>query len=442
MIADVRALIVDDEKDIRALVSMALERIDICCEQAADVAEAKQMLETQAYHFCITDMKLPDGDGLQLIQHCNRRYPDMPIAMITAFGNLEVGVNALKSGAFDVVAKPLDIQQLRSIATAALRLSKVEGNVPEQCMHQLVGESEVIQTLRANVRKVSRTQAPVMIYGETGTGKECIARGIHAASSRADAPFLVIDCQALEPQDAPAKLFGYTQSDGQVHDGYVHQANGGTLFLNNVEYLTPDTQAGLLQLLTDRKVRAIDARDEKDLDIRFISATSTNLQHRCDRGEFRSDLLFRLKVVQLDVPPLRSRPEDIPALTEQLIQSYAQQWDMPVVSISADALDSLLQQSLPGNIRELDAILQRAFTLMEGEEIQLTDLNFEPQAPEHGYHSHSEAMGDLEGYLEKLEREAIEEALLATRWNKTAAAEKLGISFRALRYRCKKLEID
>lgn len=442
MLPDLCALIVDDEQDIRELIGMALERIDIKCEQAANVTEAMALLESGNFHFCITDMKLPDGDGIQLIHHCNRNYPDMPVAMITAFGNMEVGVNALKAGAFDVVAKPLDIQQLRNLATAALRLSKVTGTLPEQCTNLIIGDSSPMQELRTTLRKVGRTQAPVFIQGEYGTGKEGIARAIHLMSSRSSHPFITINCDALQDENAAETLFGFRDDHGIVHDGLIQNAHQGTLFLNNIEHLGLEFQAQLLQLLTDKKIRALHDTHEHDLDIRIISASSADLPALASSGHFRQDLLFRIRVVHLSVPPLRTHREDIPQLTTHLLQTYASQWDMPEVSVSDEALRAICEYDFPGNTRELDAILQRAFTLMEGEEIQLSDLSFEPETPQGGYHSNNEAVGDLEGYLERLEREAIEEALNATRWNKTAAAERLGISFRALRYRLKKLAID
>lgn len=442
MLPDLCALIVDDEKDIRALISMALERIDIRCEQAADVSEAMEKLASDRYHFCITDMKLPDSDGIQLIQHCNRAYPDMPIAMITAFGNMEVGVNALKAGAFDVVAKPLDIKRLRELATSALRLTKVSGSLPEQCRNLIIGESEEMQTMRTSLRKVGRTQAPVFIQGEHGTGKEGIARAIHLISSRADQAFITINCDGLDNETAAESLFGYADESGTIHPGLIQNADHGTLFLNNIEHLSSELQAQLLQLLTDRKIRPFNAIEEHDLDTRLISASSTDITPMTNNDSFRQDLFFRLRVVHLDVPALREHRQDIPLLVRHFLQSYATEWDMPEVTVSDEAMQALCDHPLPGNTRELDAILQRAFTLMEGDEIQLSDLQFEPQTTTGGYHSHSEAVGDLEGYLERLEREAIEEALKATRWNKTAAAERLGISFRALRYRCKKLAID
>lgn len=442
MLPELRALIVDDEQDIRSLISMTLDRIDIQCDEAGDVGEAIRKLAQNTYHFSITDMKLPDGDGLQLIQHCSRNYPDMPIAMITAFGNMEIGVSALKNGAFDVVAKPLDTKQLRELATSALRLSRVTKGISDQHPDLIIGESESAEQLRISVRKIARTQAPVFIHGEYGTGKESVARAIHYQSSRSEAPFIVVSCDALARENGEERLLGSAESYGLRSQGFIQEAAGGTLFLNNIERLPAELQSRLLRIITEKKLRRPGAEKDEDTDVRIISSSSADLEHLSTTGDFRQDLFFRLKVVNLPVAPLRERRDDIPLLVHQLLSKYAHDWDMPEVSTSEAAMTALQEYSFPANLRELDAILQRAFTLMEGEQIEVDDLQFEaPKAPP-GYHTHTEAVGDLEGYLERLEREAIEEALNATRWNKTAAAERLGISFRALRYRCKKLAID
>jgi len=442
MLPELRALIVDDEQDIRSLISMTLDRIDIQCDEAGDVGEAIRKLAQNTYHFSITDMKLPDGDGLQLIQHCSRNYPDMPIAMITAFGNMEIGVSALKNGAFDVVAKPLDTKQLRELATSALRLSRVTKGISDQHPDLIIGESESAEQLRISVRKIARTQAPVFIHGEYGTGKESVARAIHYQSSRSEAPFIVVSCDALASENGEERLLGSAESYGLRSQGFIQEAAGGTLFLNNIERLPAELQSRLLRIITEKKLRRPGAEKDEDTDVRIISSSSADLEHLSTTGDFRQDLFFRLKVVNLPVAPLRERRDDIPLLVHQLLSKYAHDWDMPEVSTSEAAMTALQEYSFPANLRELDAILQRAFTLMEGEQIEVDDLQFEaPKAPP-GYHTHTEAVGDLEGYLERLEREAIEEALNATRWNKTAAAERLGISFRALRYRCKKLAID
>lgn len=440
------ALIVDDEKDIRSLLSMTFERMGLECKQAANVSEATELLSQNTFHFCITDMKLPDGDGMQIIHHCSRNFPEMPVAMITAFGNLELGVNALKAGAFDVVAKPLDTNRLRSLATSAIKLSKVPGSIPEQCQSLLVGNSASMEKLRSVVRKVARTQAPAFLYGPIGVGKEAVAQAIHSQSSRSEYPFITVNCDALQADTADEVLFGssqpHTSASSSKTLGAFRDADKGTLVLNDVERLPADIQAKLLGILQEKQIHYLGQDQGIPIDVRLISTSAVDLNNLVERGGFRQDLYFRLKVVGLEIPSLNDRREDIPQLVEYFLNNYATEWEMPNVSISPMAMEALMRHPFRGNIRELDSMLQRAFTLMESDEIQLTDLQFDAPKQAAGAHIHIEALGDLEGYLERLEREAIEEALKSTRWNKTAAAERLGISFRALRYRCKKLDID
>jgi two-component system response regulator PilR (NtrC family) len=439
MLSEPCALIVDDEKDIRSLLSMTFERMGLACKLAANVSEATELLRQNTFHFCITDMKLPDGDGMQLINHCSRNFPEMPVAMITAFGNLELGVNALKAGAFDVVAKPLDTNRLRSLATSALKLSKVRGAIPEQCQSLLVGNSTIMENLRSTVRKVARTQAPALLYGQVGVGKEAVAQAIHSQSSRSEYPFITVNCDALQEGSADDVLFGNTKHNTL---GAFREADKGTLVLNDVDRLPADIQAKLLGVLQEKKIHHPGIDQGIAIDARLISTSAADLNNLVEQGSFRQDLYFRLKVVGLEIPSLDNRREDIAQLVEYFLTNYATEWDMPKVSISEMALEALMRHPFKGNIRELDSMLQRAFTLMESDEIQVTDLQFDAPKQAAGAHIHTEALGDLEGYLERLEREAIEEALKSTRWNKTAAAERLGISFRALRYRCKKLDID
>lgn len=441
MLPEPCALIVDDEKDIRSLLSMTFERMGLVCKQAANVSEATELLSNNTFHFCITDMKLPDGDGMQIINHCSRNFPEMPVAMITAFGNLELGVNALKAGAFDVVAKPLDTNRLRSLATSAIKLTKVRGAIPEQCQSLLVGGSAIMENLRSTVRKVARTQAPAFLYGQIGVGKEAVAQAIHSQSSRSEYPFITVNCDALQEESADSVLFG--SSDPTITQlGAFRDADKGTLVLNDVDRLPADLQAKLLGVLQDKKIHYPGSEQEIPIDVRIVSTSAADLNYLVEKGAFRQDLYFRLKVVGLEIPALDSRREDIPQLIEYFLSNYATEWEMPRVSISPMATEALMRHPFKGNIRELENMLQRAFTLMESDEIQVTDLQFDIPQQIAGAHIHTEALGDLEGYLERLEREAIEEALKSTRWNKTAAAEKLGISFRALRYRCKKLDID
>lgn len=446
------ALIIDDEPDIRDLIALTLQRMDMECYQAGSVSEALALLQQRPYHFCITDMKLPDGNGLEIIELCNAKYPDMPIAMITAFGSMDLAVNALKAGAFDLVAKPIDIVRLRELVQAALRLTKVPANLDSVPSSQgLLGNSAVMAQLKDKIRKVARTQAPVFIHGQSGTGKELVARLIHHQSVRANQAFIAVNCGAIPKDLMESEFFGHIKGafTGASADkaGFFKAAQGGTLFLDEVAELPLDMQAKLLRVIQEKAVRAVGSEHEDAIDVRIVSASHKDLQALVDQEVFRQDLYFRLNVIQVCVPRLAERPEDIPLLTRHFIRKYAQEWGMPEVDLSPRAADALQQYSFPGNVRELENILQRAFTMAEGELISIDDLSLSEQSPSMTQSHHNSVeltieTNNLEAYLENIERLAITQALEATRWNKTAAAEKLGISFRALRYRCKKLAID
>lgn len=446
------ALIIDDEPDIRDLIALTLQRMDMDCYQAGSVSEALALLQQRPYHFCITDMKLPDGNGLEIIELCHAKYTDMPIAMITAFGSMDLAVNALKAGAFDLVAKPIDIVRLRELVQAALRLTKVPANIDAVPSAQgLLGSSAVMEQLKENIRKVARTQAPVFIHGQSGTGKELVAKLIHHQSVRASQPFIAVNCGAIPKDLMESEFFGHVKGSftGASSDkaGFFKAAQGGTLFLDEVAELPLDMQAKLLRVIQEKAVRAVGSEHEDPVDVRIVSASHKDLQALVDKEAFRQDLYFRLNVIQVCVPRLAERPEDIPLLTRHFIRKYAQEWGMPEVDLSPRAADALQRYSFPGNVRELENILQRAFTMAEGELISVDDLSLsdETQAMTQSHSDDGEMTietNNLEAYLENIERLAITQALEATRWNKTAAAEKLGISFRALRYRCKKLAID
>ena len=445
------ALIIDDEPDIRELIALTLQRMDMACYQAGSVSEALALLQQRPYHFCITDMKLPDGNGLEIIELCNAQHPNMPIAMITAFGSMDLAVNALKAGAFDLVAKPIDTVRLRELVQAALRLTKVPANLDSvPSAEGLLGQSDIMAQLKEKVRKVARTQAPVFIHGESGTGKELVARLIHFQSVRADQPFIAVNCGAIPKDLMESEFFGHRKGSftGASADkpGFFKAAQGGTLCLDEVAELPLDMQAKLLRVIQEKAVRAVGSEHEDPVDVRIVSASHKDLQQLVDHESFRQDLYFRLNVIQVSVPRLAERAEDIPLLTRHFIRKYAREWGMPEVELAPQAADALQSYGFPGNVRELENILQRAFTMAEGEQISLDDLSLSPQTDErrHATDEHDGRIetNNLEAYLENIERRAITQALEATRWNKTAAAEKLGISFRALRYRCKKLAID
>ncbi|MAS24600.1 MAG: sigma-54-dependent Fis family transcriptional regulator [Oceanospirillaceae bacterium] len=449
------ALIIDDEPDIRTLIAITLQRMDLDCYQAANVSEAKALLNERPYHFCITDMKLPDGNGLELIEQCNAQHPDMPVAMITAYGNMELAVNALKAGAFDVVAKPLDTERLRELVKAALQLTRVPANIENiPSADGLLGDSVGMHDLKQRIYKVARTQAPVFIQGEPGTGKELIARLIHHQSARMELPFIAVNCGAIERDQMESEFFGQVKG-GMIPDrsdkpGFFRAAHGGTLFLDEVAELPLDMQAKLLRAIQEQSVRAIGSDQETPVNVRILCASHKDLAAMVSQGSFRQDLYFRLNVIQIDVPRLADRREDIPMLVRHFIIKYSKEWDMPEITLDADAYQAMLDYDFPGNVRELENILQRAVTLAEGDSITLADIRLQPSSGEPSAESRPQSSAseqrietnNLEAYLENIERSAITQALEATRWNKTAAAEKLGISFRALRYRCKKLGID
>ncbi|MCT7360564.1 sigma-54-dependent transcriptional regulator [Thalassolituus pacificus] len=442
------ALIIDDEPDIRALIALTLKRMELDCYQAGSVSEALTLLQERPYHFCITDMKLPDGNGLDLIQLCNTRHPDMPVAMITAYGNMELAVNALKAGAFDVVAKPLDTERLRELVKASLQLTKVPANIENlPSADGLLGQSDGMRTLKEKIFKVARTQAPVFIYGESGTGKELVARLIHHQSARMEQPFIAVNCGAIPRDLMESEFFGHAKGSftgaSSEKAGFFRAANGGTLFLDEVAELPLDMQAKLLRVIQEKAVRSVGSEFETPVDVRILCASHKDIGALVKAEEFRQDLYFRLNVIQINVPRLADRAEDIPMLIRHFIRKYSQEWGMPEIILEDAAQQALLTYHYPGNVRELENILQRAVTLAEGDSIGLSDLSLsKPISEEPDNNNPRIETNNLEAYLENIERRAITQALEATRWNKTAAAEKLGISFRALRYRCKKLEID
>ena len=445
-----KALIIDDEPDIRDLIQITLERMDIDCACAATFSEAITLLEQQEFHFCLTDMKLPDGNGMDLIALAQKKYTKMPIAMITAFGNMETAIAALKSGAFDFIAKPIDLTRLRNVVTAALKLTEVPlaSHVCKSNSVRLIGQSAAMAKLNNHIEKVARTQAPIFIHGPSGTGKELVSQLIHSLGVRRDQPFIAVNCGAIPRDLMESEFFGHMKGSftGAHSDklGFFRAAEGGTLFLDEVAELPLEMQAKLLRVIQEQAVRPVGHEHEQSINVRILSASHRNLHQRVEDGLFRQDLYYRLNVITVEVPPLAQRPDDIPLLADHFLQKYAQEWQMPALKLAPETLTALCEYSFPGNVRELENILQRAFTMTESEEISIEDLNL----PNHQSpiiettESTNMANGNLEAYIENIERLAINEALEATRWNKTAAAEKLGISFRALRYRCTKLNIE
>ena len=442
------ALIVDDEPDIRELLSITLERMDIATRACEDVDSAKVALASQPFDLCLTDMRLPDASGLDLVDWMQRETPDVPVAVITAHGSVELAVKALKLGAFDFVSKPLDLSDLRKLVAAALRLKPTDG-ARTGGGPVLRGRSPAIEQVRALVDRVARSQAPVHISGESGTGKELVAQMIHAAGPRRDRPFVPINCGAIPTELMESEFFGHKKGSftGAVSDkqGLFQTAEGGTLFLDEVADLPLHMQVKLLRVIQEKNVRPVGQANEVPVDVRVLSATHKNLGELVAQGDFREDLYYRINVIELNVPPLRERGEDVLILAAAILGRLGEDMGIPPLPLTRAAEKALLSYAFPGNVRELENILERALTLATGDAIDVADIQLKAHGGTEPNHALAESRtdgSDLGSQLEELEKEAIVKALEETRYNKTAAAKKLGISFRALRYRIKKLGID
>jgi two-component system response regulator PilR (NtrC family) len=433
--SDALALIIDDEPDICELLSLTLGRMNIGSETTGDVAGAKSLLNDKKFDLCLTDMRLPDGDGLDLVAWMQKNTPGIPVAVITAHGNVETAVQALKLGAFDFLSKPLDLQHLRSIVDNALRIarSEQEGKSP------LLGESPRMIELREMIDKVARSQAPVHISGESGTGKELVACLIHDSGPRAEGPFVPVNCGAIPSELMESEFFGHRKGSftGAVSDkiGLVQSAEGGTLFLDEIADLPLSMQVKLLRVIQEKCVRPVGASQEEDVDIRVLSATHKNLSKMVADGEFREDLYYRINVIELNVPPLRDRGDDVLALAEHLLGKHDS-----TASLDESARHALLSYAFPGNVRELENMLERAVTLCTSGTIADKDLHMRTASA--ATPAVTVTAGNLGDQVEDVQRQAIVEALEKTRYNKTAAAKLLGLSFRQLRYRIKKLGIE
>jgi len=442
-------LIVDDEPDIRELLELTLGRMNVETKAVANITDAKTLLKDHPFQMCLTDMKLPDGNGIELVEHMQQKYPDTPVAVITAHGNMELAIKALKAGAFDFVSKPVDLQVLRKLVNTALKFSQNSSNMDRRSRDILLGESPAMKKTRATIAKVARSQAPVYISGESGSGKELVARLIHAKGPRANEAFVPVNCGAIPSELMESEFFGHKKGSftGATADkeGLFQAANGGTLFFDEVADLPLHMQVKLLRAIQEKAVRPVGAAKEIPIDVRILSATHKDLESLVEEGKFRQDLFYRINVIEVDVPPLRERVEDIEQLTEQILAKLTTVADAIKPSISTEALQALKLYSFPGNVRELENILERALALCENEVIQAEDLRLPKEKKVEIAYETNIAVGDgisLEARLGSIEREAIIQALEQTNYNKTAAAKLLGMSFRALRYRLKKLGFD
>lgn len=478
------AIIIDDEADIRELIEMAFMGIGINCILCPTVSEGIRQLKKQKADFAITDMRLPDGDGLDIVAYVQKNLPQLPICVITAHGNVELAVKALKLGAFDFVNKPFDLKQLRAMAKAALKLSEASDNkitdIELETNHsstnstkatKLVGNSPVMKKLDQVIKKLARSQAPVFIHGESGTGKELVARNIHAHSARRDGPFIAVNCGAIPENLVESEFFGYKKGafTGAIKDsqGLFAAASNGTLFLDEVADLPLSMQVKLLRAIQEKAIRPIGGEREIPIDIRILSATHKNLSQLVKTHEFREDLYYRLNVISLGMPPLRKRHGDIILLADFILKKLAKRQSINPLSLTKAAISKLNHYDFPGNVRELENILERAATFCENNTIEANDINFSNQmvGQEEGLSidlsgdftetnnvledtvsndsaTPDDPIDDLTGYLEDIEKNAIKSALIANQHNKTKAAQQLGLSFRALRYKLKKYDID
>jgi two-component system response regulator PilR (NtrC family) len=454
-----QVLIVDDEPDIRELLELTLGRMNLETRTAQNVEEAHHLLEQFKFDLCLTDMRLPDGNGLDLVRHIQGKHPQMPVAVITAHGSMEAAITALKAGAFDFVSKPLDVNDLRNIVRSALKVGQSQAARPETvrapASQKLLGHSPAIERVRILIEKLARGQAPVYIHGESGTGKELVARLIHELGPRASNPFVPVNCGAIPEALMESEFFGHRKGSftGAVadKDGLFKAADGGTLFLDEVGDLPLHMQVKLLRAIQEKSIRPVGSQNEVKMDVRILSATHKDLQSLVQEGHFRQDLFYRLNVIELHVPSLRERPDDIALLAEHLCTRLAQTLGMTAPTLTPEALETLQQYDFPGNVRELENILERAMTLCDGHEITALDLQL-PISPKRGTSnagngteaSMTPQSGEetLDEYLARVEENAIRDALARSNQNKTAAAKLLGITFRALRYKLEKLGID
>ncbi|MFV0277022.1 MAG: sigma-54-dependent transcriptional regulator [Parahaliea sp.] len=449
-------LIVDDEPDIRELLDITLSRMGLNTVSAATLKEAEGRLRDTPPDLCLTDMRLPDGNGIGLVETIQRDYPQVPVAMITAHGSVETAISALKAGAFDFISKPIELERLRNLVRDALR--RAEGDASAEPGPQpgrgppLTGHCPAKASLRNQALKLARSQAPVHIRGESGSGKEVVARLIHSNGGRAAAPFVAVNCGAIPHELMESELFGHVRGSftGATRDkpGLFQAAEGGTLFLDEVADLPLPMQVKLLRAIQEKAVRPVGASEEEAVDVRILSATHRDLAEEVAAGRFRNDLYYRINVIDVRVPPLRERLEDLPTLVTFITQRIGSETGVSPQLDSA-AMQALKNYDFPGNVRELENILERAWALCDGHHIGAGDLQFPARAAGKaevgavpGSVDYEGALGDLEGYLEDVERQIISTALEQCRWNKTATARLLGISFRSLRYRLQKLKLE
>ncbi len=454
-----RVLVIDDEPDIRELLELTLLRMGLDTATAGTVKEGLLAIQQFQPDLCLTDMKLPDGTGFDVVRYIQRDYPQIPVAVITAFGSMEAAVEALKAGAYDFVSKPVDLAKLRDLVQTALRLSQ-QSNLGSPSgssdsvneTSPIIGESSAIELLKKTISKLARSQAPVFIYGASGTGKELVAKQIHQQSPRSSGAFVPVNCGAIPESLMESEFFGHKKGSftGAIEDkkGLFQAAHHGTLFLDEVADLPLSMQVKLLRAIQEKAVKSVGGVEEIAIDTRILSATHKNLEEEVEKGRFRQDLYYRLNVIKLDVPSLQERGNDILLLAEYFLELIAERWELPKASLSSRSIEVLSTYAFPGNVRELENILERACTLSDGEFIEPEDLQLSKLAIEdksasiEGSHQQSQFIDTISDISKRNEKEQIIHALNQTRWNRTAAAKSLGMTFRQLRYRIKKYELD
>ena len=466
-----RVLIIDDEPDIRELVEITLGRMQLDTDCAENITRAKQLLMQQTYDLCLTDMHLPDGKGLDLVEFIQQNFPRLPVAVITAHGSIDTAIESMKAGAFDFISKPVDLNVLRKLVNTAIQSSQLPATTKLPTESFIIGQSKAIQDLTRSIQKLARSQAPIYISGESGSGKELVARSIHELGPRAAKPFIAVNCGAIPRELMESEFFGHKKGSftGAHQDklGLFQAAEGGTLFFDEVADLPLEMQVKLLRAIQEKSIRPVGAAEELVTDVRILCATHKLLELEVKEGRFRQDLFYRLNVIQLSVAPLRQRREDIPLLANYLLEKIAREMQLPAPHLSAAALQTLYDYHFPGNVRELENILERAFTLCENDLIDSSDLQLQTDSGPQDIFSKSEwdntkntapsnieksnridyparcaEYPSLDDYLLDVEKEILCDALEKVRWNKTLAAKRLGITFRSLRYRLQKLGLD
>ena len=437
-----RVLIVDDEPDIRELLEITLLRMGLDTKSAEDFSSATRLLRETSFDLCLTDMKLPDGDGIALVEHIQQHCPNTPTAVITAHGSIDLAIKAMKCGAFDFVSKPVSLETLRNLVDKALTLPSTPTEPPPAAdsRYRIIGESSIMQDLKRSIAKFARSQAPVFICGGSGTGKELVARQIHLQGSRAGGPFIAVNCGAIPSELMESEFFGHLKGSftgaSADHEGLFKAADGGTLFLDEIADLPLVMQVKLLRVIQEKSIRAVGAHHEESIDVRIISASHRDLEAMVADGSFRQDLYYRINVIGVTVPPLAERGDDIERLVRYLIERYNRD-NAAAVGIDDEALAALAAYPFPGNVRELENILERALALCENELITVDDLQLPDAEPADA--ARSASLGEM---TRDLEKEQIVSALEKHRWNQSAAARALGITLRQLRYRIDKLQLN